>query len=106
MTLFVINWSRPVSIVMFVFLMFFNFSFSLLISKRFLSFFVKPYQLQKLKSLVSKPRVAILYATMNDVVTECLSTIRQTYPTDMYVLDDSTNPEKRNIVDSIAKERG
>lgn len=106
LALFVINWSRPVSIVMFIFLMFFNFSFSLLISKRVLSFFVKPYQLQKLQSLVSKPRVAILYATMNDVVPECLSRIWQTYATDVYVLDDSTEPAKRSIVDGIVKERG
>ncbi len=106
LALFVINWSRPVSIVMFAFLSFFNFSFSLLISKRGLSFFVKPYQLQRLQSLASKPRVAILYATMNDVVPECLSAIQQTYPTDVYVLDDSTDSEKRNLVNIIAKEKG
>lgn len=106
LALFVINWSRPVSIVMFVFLTFFNFSFSLLMSKRFLSFLVKPYELPRLQNLVSKPTVAILYATMNDVVPECLSGMWQTCPSDIYVLDDSTDPEKRSIVDRIAKEKG
>lgn len=106
LALFVTNWSRPASALMFVFLVFFNFSFSLLISKRILSFFVKPYQFPKLQNLISNPKVAILYATMNDVVPECLSSIWQTYPSDAYVLDDSTDTEKRSVVDRIAKEKG
>jgi len=106
LALLVINWSRTVSVLMFCFLVFFNFSFSLLLSKRILSFFVKPYQLPRFQNLMSKPRVAILYATMNDVVPESLSTIWQTYRSDVYVLDDSTDTEKRGIVDRIAKEKG
>jgi len=106
LALVVINWSRTVSIIMFVFLTFFNFSFSLLMSKRFLSFLVKPYELPRLQNLANNPKVAILYATMNDVVPECLSGIWQTYPSDIYVLDDSTDPEKRSNVDRIAKEKG
>jgi cellulose synthase (UDP-forming) len=90
---------------MFAFLVFFNFSFSLLISKRILSLFVKPYELSMLQNLTNKPRVAILYTTMNDVVPECLSAIGQTYPSSIYVLDDSTDVEKRKIVDSIAKKK-
>lgn len=105
LAMFVINWSRWVSVVMFAFLAFFNFSFALLMSKRILSFFVKPYRLPMLQSLASNPKVAVLYTTMNDVVPECLSVIWQTYPSDVYVLDDSTDPEKRNLVDRIAKER-
>jgi len=46
-----------------------------------------------------------LYATVNDVVPECLSGIWQTYPSDVYVLDDFSDPERRSIVDRIAKER-
>jgi cellulose synthase (UDP-forming) len=42
---------------------------------------------------------------MNDVVPESLSSIRQTYPSDVYILDDSTEPEKRTIVDAIAREK-
>jgi len=106
LALFVINWTRPVSVLMFIFLMFFNFSTSLLLSKRILSFFVEPYRLPLLQNLTGEPRVAILYATMNDVVPECLSDILQTYPNEVYVLDDSTDPEKRSIVDQIADEKG
>ena len=91
---------------MFTFLVFFNFSFSLLISKRVLSFFVEPHELPKLQDLIGNPRVAVLYATMNDVVPESLISIWQTHPSDIYVLDDSTDPEKREIVDRIAKEKG
>jgi cellulose synthase/poly-beta-1,6-N-acetylglucosamine synthase-like glycosyltransferase len=43
---------------------------------------------------------------MNDVVPECLGSIWQTYPADIYVLDDSTDLEKRRIVDRIAWEKG
>lgn len=106
LSVFVINWSRTVSVLMFVFLAFFNFSFSLLITKRILSFFVKPYQLPRLQNLATNPKVAILYTTMNDVVPECLSGMWQTYPSDVYVLDDSSDHEKRSIVDRIAKEKG
>lgn len=103
---YVINWSRLPSILMFIFLVFFNFSFALLLTKRILSFVVKPYQPVKLKDLASKPKVAILYATMNDVVPEALSSVGQTYPSDVYVLDDSTETEKRNTIDRIAHEKG
>ncbi len=106
LALFVINWSRPASVLMFTFLVFFNFSFSLLISKRILSFLVKLYWFPRLEKLISEPKVAILYATMNDVVTECLSSIWQTYPSDVYVLDDSTDPKKRAVVNRISKEKG
>lgn len=103
---YVINWSRLTSILMFVFLVFFNFSFALILTKRILSFMVKPYKLPKTEDLSSKPKVAILYTTMNDVVSEALSSIGQTYPSDIYVLDDSTDPDKRAIVDRIATRKG
>lgn len=103
---YVINWSRLTSIVMFIFLAFFNFSFALILTKRILSFVVKPYKLPKTQALSNKSKVAILYATMNDVVPEALSSIRQTYPSDVYVLDDSSSPDKRAIVDRIATVKG
>lgn len=106
LALFVINWSRNASILMFAFLTFFNFSFSLTFSKRVLSFFVEPDKLPKLEYLTSEPKVAILYATMNDVVPVSLTSIVQTYPSDVYVLDDSTSQEKREIVDRIAEGKG
>ncbi|EQD53070.1 glucosyltransferase MdoH, partial [mine drainage metagenome] len=61
--------------------------------------------LPRLDVLRTRPRVAILYATMNDVVPECLSAIRQHYPVDVYVLDDSSDPRARATVDSIAPPR-
>jgi cellulose synthase/poly-beta-1,6-N-acetylglucosamine synthase-like glycosyltransferase len=103
---YIINWSRPASLLMFGFLIFFNFSFSLLISKRVLSFVIKPYQLPKLNRLLNKPKVAMLYTTMNDVVPECLSSTTQTYPSDVFVLDDSTDVDKKPIVEKIAEEEG
>jgi len=105
LAVFVINWSRFVSVLMFAFLVFFNFSFALLLAKRLLAFAVRPYDLPRLTALSRKPKVAVLYTTMNDVVPESLSSIRQTYPTDVYILDDSTEPEKRTIVDAIAREK-
>jgi len=43
---------------------------------------------------------------MNDMVPESLMSIRQTYSSDVYVLDDSTSQEKREVVDRIAEGRG
>ena len=58
------------------------------------------------QALGSRPRVALLYATMNDVVPECLASMAQDYPSDVYVLDDSTSPEARVAVDRISSEKG
>jgi glycosyltransferase involved in cell wall biosynthesis len=59
-----------------------------------------------LGQLKTSPRVALLYTTMNDVVPECLATINQDYPSNVYVLDDSSDPEARSTVDRIAQEKG
>jgi cellulose synthase/poly-beta-1,6-N-acetylglucosamine synthase-like glycosyltransferase len=61
--------------------------------------------LASLRDLSTAPRVALLYATMNDVVPECLASMAQDYPSDVYVLDDSTNPEAIGTVDRIASEK-
>lgn len=106
LAVFVIEWSRLVSVLMFAFLVFFNFSFALLLAKRVLSFAVRPYDLPRFATLSRKPKVAILYTTMNDVVPESLSSIQQTYPSDVYVLDDSTDSQKRGIVDDIVRKHG
>lgn len=58
-----------------------------------------------LGSLSSSPRVALLYTTMNDVVPECLASMAQNYRSDVYVLDDSTDPEARATVDRISSEK-
>ncbi|MFQ6080522.1 MAG: glycosyltransferase family 2 protein [Candidatus Bathyarchaeia archaeon] len=103
---FVINWNRQTSIVLYCLLSFFIFSFSFVFAKRLLSIFLKPYELPKLNTLTTMPRVAVLYTTMNDVVPECLVSIKQSHPCDVYVLDDSSKPEMKEMVDKIAKENG
>jgi cellulose synthase/poly-beta-1,6-N-acetylglucosamine synthase-like glycosyltransferase len=59
-----------------------------------------------LGQLTTSPRVALLYTTMNDVVPECLATTNQDYPSNVYVIDDSSDPEARSTVDRIAQEKG
>jgi cellulose synthase/poly-beta-1,6-N-acetylglucosamine synthase-like glycosyltransferase len=103
---FVVTWGNPLSMAQFGLLVFFTFSFSLTFTKRLFSLFVRPFPIPKLENLQGDPRVAVLYTTMNDVVPQCLERIQQTYPADVYVLDDSTDPEKRGIVDRISSERG
>jgi len=104
--IYVINWTIPTSVAMYLILSFFLVSFSFLLSKRLLAFFLKPYKLPKLDFLGKKPKVAILYTTMNDVVEECLRGINQSYDSDVFVLDDSTDPNKRSLVGRVANELG
>lgn len=103
---FVVGWANPISLAQFGLMVFFTFSFAMTLTKRAFSLFVPPFPLPRLNSLSQDPRVAVLYTTMNDVVPECLERIQQTHPVHVYVLDDSTDPEKRAIVDSISQEKG
>lgn len=73
-------------------------------SRELLSLKERP-QVASLRALSSSPRVALLYTTMNDVVPECLASMAQDYASDVYVLDDSTNPEARATVDRISSEK-
>lgn len=43
---------------------------------------------------------------MNDVVPECLVSVEQSYPCDVYVLDDSFKLEIREVIDKIVRENG
>src|SRR2546428_693988 len=101
-----VNWYLHVSLAQFVLMVLFLFSFAFVFSKRLLSLFLPPYQLPVLDRLPRQPRVAVLYATMNDVVPTCVRAIRQAYPCDVYILDDSSDPAKRMIVDRLAVEMG
>ena len=58
------------------------------------------YKLPKLDNLSSKPSVALLYCTCDDVVIECLENLKkQTYlKTDIFVLDDSQLSLYREIL--------
>lgn len=102
---YVITWSNIISVLMYILLSFFLISFSFQFVKRLFTLFLKPYELPRLDALSTHPKVAILYATMNDVMPNCLSKINQTYPCDVFVLDDSTDSEKRKIVDKISAEK-
>src|SRR5256712_11003384 len=84
----------------------FLFSSAFVFSNRFLSLFLPPYRLPVLERLARQPKVAVLYATMNDVVPACVRAIRQSYPCDVYILDDSSDAAKRAIVDRLAVEMG
>ncbi len=103
--LFVLNRASAIALVQFSLLIFFTFSFSLTFTKRLFSLFLKPFPLARLDD-PPDPKVAVLYTTINDVVPECLERIQQTHPVDVFVLDDSTDPEKRQIIDSISAARG
>lgn len=98
-----VNFGSSISVFQFGLMVFFLFSFSIVFTKRLASLVVKPYPLPKLDALARQPRVAILYTTMNDVVPECVAAIKQTYPVDVYMLDDSSDPYKRAIVDDLAR---
>ncbi|HYM40926.1 MAG TPA: glycosyltransferase family 2 protein, partial [Thermoplasmata archaeon] len=101
-----VNFGSWISVTQFGLMIFFLFSFAIVFSKRVVSLFVKPYPLPRLDAIARQPKVALLYTTMNDVVPECVQAIRQTYPVDVYMLDDSSDPYKRALVDDLARERG
>ena len=103
---FVVNWTNPLSLVQFGLLIFFTFSFALTFTTRLFSLFIPPFQLLKLDLSEQDRKVAILYTTMNDVVPDCLERIEQTHPISVYVLDDSSDPERRRTVDEICDLRG
>ncbi len=100
--IFVVNWTQVVSLAQFGLMVLFLFSFAFTFSKRLFSLVLPPYRLPSLQRLSRQPKVAILYTTMNDVVPDCVRSIRQTYPCDVFILDDSSNPDKRSVVDAIA----
>ncbi len=98
-----VNFASAISVFQFTLMVFFLFSFSIVFAKRLASLVIPPYPLPKLDALARQPRVAVLYTTMNDVVPECVESIRQTYPVDVYLLDDSSDPYKRAVVDELAQ---
>lgn len=105
-SLAIVNWSQTVSLVQFGLMTVFLFSFAFTFAKRLLSLVLPPFHLPALERLPRRPRVAVLYTTMNDVVPDCARAIRPTYPCDVYMLDDSSDPAKRAVVDRVAVEMG
>ncbi len=105
--LFVVRWSEPVSVAQYVLMVVFLFSFAFGFSKRVFSLVMKPTAAPRLETLPRRPRVAVLYTTMNDVVPVCLRAAKPGYPeADVWVLDDSSDPAKRATVDRLAAELG
>src|SRR3989449_621184 len=101
-----VNWFHGVSLAQFALMVVFLFSFAFVFSKRVLSLVLPPFKLPSLDRVERQPKVAVLYTTMNDVVPDCLRSVRQDYPVDVFVLDDSSDPGKRALVDRVAEEIG
>ncbi len=106
MGLFVIQWSHPASVALFAVLsaLFVGSAYGL--ARQTVALVSRRGELPALADSPAGRRVAVLYTTMNDVVPECLRAIHQDYPVDVFVLDDSSQPEARATVDAIAQERG
>lgn len=103
---FVVNWGNPVSLAQFGLMVVFLWSFAYVFAKRLFSLVLPPHVPPALARLARRPRVAILYTTMNDVMPDCVRAIRPAYPCDVYLLDDSSDPAKRATVDRLAAELG
>src|SRR2546422_3646256 len=99
-----VTWFQGVSLAQFALMVVFLFSFAFVFSKRLLSLVLPPFRLPALDRLDRQPKVALLYTTMNDVVPDCLRAVRQDVPIDVFVLDDSSDPAKRALVDRVAGE--
>ncbi len=106
MGLFVIRWDHPTSIALFAILSILFAGSAYGLARQIVALVVRPSELPSLATLTRRPTVAILYATMNDVVAECLRAIHQDYPVDVFVLDDSSDPAARSTIDEIARARG
>ncbi|MCI4368572.1 MAG: glycosyltransferase, partial [Thermoplasmata archaeon] len=102
---FVVRWDHPSSVALFAVLSVLFFGSAYGLARQVVALTTRRGGLPSLKSLERRPRVAILYTTMNDVVPECLQAIHQDYPVDVFVLDDSSRPEARETVDRISAAR-
>ncbi len=102
---FVIKWTHAPSVALFAILSVLFFGGSYGLARQLVALLMRYRPLRSLDHSPRDRRVALLYATMNDVVPECLHSISQDYPCDVFVLDDSTSQEARNTVDSISAEK-
>ncbi len=103
LALFVIRWNHPASVALFGVLSVLFVGSAYGLARQVIALTLRrEHRLPRLEVLASRPRVAVLYATMNDVVPECLGAIRQNYPVDVYILDDSSDPGARATVDTLA----
>jgi cellulose synthase/poly-beta-1,6-N-acetylglucosamine synthase-like glycosyltransferase len=102
---FVVQWNHPASVALLAVLsaLFVGSAYGL--TRQIVALVGRKSELPMLAELASRPKVAVLYATMNDVVAECLGAIHQDYPVDVFVLDDSTSPAAQSEVDRISQQR-
>ncbi len=103
---FVIRWNHSASVALFVVLVLLFLGGAYGLARQIVALLGLGGELPSLGTIDGRPRVAILYTTMNDVVPECLAAIHQEYPVDVFVLDDSSDPKARAVVDAISVPRG
>jgi cellulose synthase/poly-beta-1,6-N-acetylglucosamine synthase-like glycosyltransferase len=101
---YVVRWDRATSVALFGVLSFLFLGAAYGTTRELFSLKERP-PLPSVQALTNHPRVALLYTTMNDVVPECLASMAQDYPSDVFVLDDSTNPEAMATVDRVSSEK-
>ncbi len=104
LAVFVIRWNSVTSVALFAVLSLLFVGTAYGLARQLVALaFRHDHPIPRLDKLSSQPRVAVLYATMNDVVPECLGAIQQHYPVDVFVLDDSSDPRARDAVDALAR---
>ncbi|HEV2137813.1 MAG TPA: glycosyltransferase family 2 protein [Nitrososphaerales archaeon] len=101
---YIVRWDRATSVALFGVLSVLFLGAAYGTTRELLGLIDRP-PVPSVQALSNSPRVALLYATMNDVVPECLASMAQDYPSDVYVLDDSTNPEAMAVVDRVSSEK-
>jgi cellulose synthase/poly-beta-1,6-N-acetylglucosamine synthase-like glycosyltransferase len=102
---FVIRWDHTASVLLFGVLSVLFLGGAYGTARELFSLKSRP-DIPSLRIVNTHPRVALLYTTMNDVVPECLSSMKQDYPCDVFVLDDSTYPEAQSTIDRISGVNG
>jgi cellulose synthase/poly-beta-1,6-N-acetylglucosamine synthase-like glycosyltransferase len=101
--IFMVNFYDPLAIVALIVLELVNMIIAYRLSEFFLSLFVHDHDLPKIETLTEFPPVALLYVTYNDAISEIIAKLHsQTYPDYcIFILDDSTDPKSRAIVDNF-----
>lgn len=96
-----VDFFSPLSLVSFLIIQLINILVAYRLSEYLLSLLVPRIDLPRLETLGELPLVAVLYLTYNDALRESMDRLgAQTYRNyDVFVLDDSTDPACRQIVD-------
>jgi len=102
--IFMVNYYDPLAIVALIILELVNMIIAYRLSEFFLSLLIHSNDLPTIDTLTEFPPVAILYVTYNDSIREIIAQLHhQIYPNySIFILDDSTDPTSRSIVDSFS----